>query len=102
MGRPHNIRSWDEPLAAMTATRLGNVSAALDLLLLNISRKFYLPSGINHPNATGELSAYFPGNGGVLLAVGMMAGGWEGAPDSVAPGFPPEWGVRVEGFTPYF
>jgi hypothetical protein len=54
----------------------------------------YLPSGQNHPNTTGELAVYLPGNGGVLLAVGAMAG----RPD----GFPSEWRVRTEGFRPYF
>ena len=46
--------------------------------------------------------SYLPGNGGTVLAVGLMAGGWAGAPDSEAPGFPSEWGVRAEGFTPFF
>lgn len=43
-----------------------------------------------------------PGNGGILIAVGLMAGGWENGPQTEAPGFPPEWQVQAEGFTPYF
>ena len=66
------------------------------------STNAYLPTGYNHPTKQGMISAYLPGNGGTLIAVGLMAGGWAGAPDREAPGFPPEWGVRAEGFTPYF
>ena len=38
----------------------------------------------------------------ILIAVGLMAGGWENGPKVEAPGFPPAWKVRAEGFTPYF
>jgi hypothetical protein len=51
--------------------------------------------------------AYFPANGALLLAVGMMAAGWEGRPVGLAgskgraPGFPEDgWTVRVEGIGP--
>lgn len=42
---------------------------------------------------------YLPGNGGLLLAIAMMAAG----SDSSAPGyFPAGWGVTTEGFNmPY-
>ncbi len=42
---------------------------------------------------------YFPGNGGLLYAVAMMAAGWDGAPDVHAPGFPQDgsWTVKWEG-----
>jgi hypothetical protein len=75
---------------------------AIDTLLMNASTNDYLPTGYNHPTTGGQISAYLPGNGGTLIAVGLMAGGWEGCPARVAPGFPPEWKVRAEGFTPYF
>lgn len=43
---------------------------------------------------------YFPSNGSLLLAVGMMAAGWEGS-EGPAPGFPREgWGVRRQGLRP--
>ena len=93
---------WDQPLAALTATRLGQVETALSALLMNVSKNRYLPSGANHPTDGGGIQAYLPGNGGVLIAVGMMAGGWEGARPGEAPGFPGEWAVRAEGFIPYF
>ena len=98
--------SWSWAMFSMTASRLGNVDKALSGLLMdvNVSQSpggsaarnllCYLPSGQNHPNTTGELAVYLPGNGGVLLAVGAMAG----RPD----GFPSEWRVRTEGFRPYF
>lgn len=42
---------------------------------------------------------YFPGNGGLLLAVGMMAGGWGNIEEKMfAPAFPGEWAVKAEGF----
>ena len=43
---------------------------------------------------------YFPSNGGLLLAVALMAGGWDGQ-RGAAPGFPKKgWKVRVEGMLP--
>lgn len=39
---------------------------------------------------------YFPGSGGLLYAVAMMARGWDGV-NGTAPGFPMEgWNVKVE------
>jgi hypothetical protein len=48
------------------------------------------------------LTIYLPGNGGLLTAVGMMAAGWDGAPERPAPGFPNDgqWTVRSEGLRP--
>jgi hypothetical protein len=45
---------------------------------------------------------YLPGNGALLSAVAMMAGGWDGAPVGNAPGFPHDgsWVVRSEGLHP--
>ncbi len=50
-------------------------------------------------NQGGPAAAYFPGNGGLLYAVAMMAAGWDGAADNHAPGFPNDrtWVVRHEG-----
>jgi len=44
---------------------------------------------------------YFPSNGGLLLAVGMMAAGWDGQ-GGAQPGFPADgtWTVRSEGLSP--
>jgi hypothetical protein len=39
---------------------------------------------------------YLPGNGALLLALALMAGGWEGE-TAHAPGFPKDgWVVRIE------
>ena len=87
---------WDYPLTAMTAARLGETKIAIDALLMNTEKNRYLPNGHNwqRPN----LPCYLPGNGGLLYAIAMMAGGWQGAPKKHAPGFPDDgsWTVRSE------
>jgi len=89
-------------MVAMTATRLRQPEVAIETLLMNVSTNRYVASGYNHPSSRDYIMAYLPGNGGTLIAVALMAGGWDGAPEVEAPGFPREWGVRAEGFTPYF
>jgi hypothetical protein len=87
---------WDYPLTAMTAARLGETRIAIDALLMNTEKNRYLANGHNwqRPN----LPCYLPGNGGLLYAIAMMAGGWNGAPQRPAPGFPDDgsWNVRSE------
>src|SRR5205814_55720 len=77
---------WDYPLTAMTAAHLGETRIAIDALMMKTEKNRYLPNGHNwqRPN----LPCYLPGNGGLLYAIGMMAGGWRGAPVKTAPGFP--------------
>jgi hypothetical protein len=89
---------WDYGMAAMTAARLGEPELAIDLLLLDTPKNRYLPNGHNYQR--DNLRLYLPGNGALLLAVAMMAGGWNGAPSVATPGFPPEWNVAAEGFLP--
>lgn len=87
---------WDYPMVAMTAARVGEPERAIDALLLETPKNRYLPNGHNYQRP--NLPLYLPGNGGLLLAVGMMAGGWEGCPAKIAPGFPRRnWRVRSEG-----
>jgi hypothetical protein len=88
---------WDYPLTAMTATRLGETQIAVDALLMNTEKNRYLPNGHNWQRA--NLPCYLPGNGGLLYAAAMMAGGWPGATRKQAPGFPDDgsWHVRAEG-----
>jgi hypothetical protein len=88
---------WDYPLIAMTAARIGEPQTAIDALLMETPKNTYLASGHNYQDA--RLTAYLPGNGGLLAAVAMMAAGWDGAPDVPAPGFPKDgrWTVRSEG-----
>ncbi|HEU0253316.1 MAG TPA: hypothetical protein VFR12_09820, partial [Pyrinomonadaceae bacterium] len=88
---------WDYPLTAMTAARLGEGKLAIDALLMTTEKNRYLRNGHNwqRPN----LPCYLPGNGGLLYAVAMMAGGWRESPRRHAPGFPDDgsWTVRSEG-----
>jgi hypothetical protein len=92
------IWGWDYPMIAMTAARLGEPEAAVNVLLKTDGpNNSYTRSGHN-PNT--DLPVYLPGNGALLAAVAMMAGGWDGAPARPAPGFPADgtWVVRAEGF----
>ena len=87
---------WDYPMTAMTAARLGETSIAIDALMMQTEKNRYLPNGHNwqRPN----LPCYLPGNGGLLYAVAMMAGGWRGGPNTNGPGFPSDgsWTVLSE------
>ncbi|MDC3416008.1 glycoside hydrolase family 65 [Aquibacillus salsiterrae] len=91
---------WDFPMCAMTAARLGEGSMAVDFLLMDKTKNTYLPNGHNYQHAS--LTAYLPGNGGLLTAVAMMACGWNGLADEHAPGFPKDgtWIVKYEGLHP--
>ncbi|MGW1026425.1 hypothetical protein ACWD4J_22485 [Streptomyces sp. NPDC002577] len=92
---------WDFPMAAMTATRVGRPDLATRALLLDQPKNRYLPNGHNRQDDT--LPLYLPGNGGLLIAVALMAGGWDGAPPAApgtGPGFGSGWSVRHEGMVP--
>lgn len=91
------IWGWDYPMIAMTAARLGAPKQAVDILLKNGPNNGYKPNG--HNPQRGDLPVYLPGNGALLAAVALMAGGWDGAPPGAAPGFPRDgtWTVRAEG-----
>jgi hypothetical protein len=90
-----NTWGWDYPALAMTATRLGEPSTAVDVLLRDSDKNTYLHNG--HNRQTGTLPVYLPGNGGLLAALALMVAGWDGA--GPCPGFPAEgWSVRHEGF----
>jgi hypothetical protein len=115
---------WDYPVIAMTAARLGEPDAAVDWLMRDLPNNRWGTSGMTprvHLEAESRLigpagsgqdagpdgpgfrraaETYFPSNGSLLLAVGMMAAGWDGSTGE-APGFPREgWRVRVEGIDP--
>jgi len=83
---------WDFPLLAMTAARLGDAERAVNWLLdpNNQFDEVGMPVG-----GTRVPTPYFPASAGLLLAVGMMAGGWDGLEGPI---FPREWNVEVEGF----
>lgn len=91
---------WDFPMLAMTAARLGDGEMAIKALMKDARGNRWLPNG--HCCQFEDLPAYLPANGGLLMAVAMMAAGWDGAPDKQAPGFPQNknWTVRSEGLSP--
>ncbi|XEC95816.1 glycoside hydrolase family 65 [Paenibacillus tarimensis] len=90
---------WDFPMCAMTAARLGEREMAVDFLLMDETKNRYLTNGHNYQRP--GLTAYLPGNGGLLTAVAMMACGWNGAAGD-CPGFPRDgsWSVKWEGLHP--
>lgn len=89
--RWHTAWGWDFPMCAMSAARLGELELAIDFLMMDEIKNTYLPNGHNYQHAA--LTAYLPGNGGLLTAVAMMAGKW---------GFPKngKWNVQVENIHP--
>ncbi|MEQ1641947.1 MAG: glycoside hydrolase family 65 [Pyrinomonadaceae bacterium] len=89
---------WDYPMIAMTAARLGEIKIAIDALMIDTPKNGYSANGHNYQRP--NLPLYLPGNGGLLYAIALMAGGWKGAPKKNAPGFPDDgsWTVRSEGF----
>lgn len=102
---------WDFPLLAMTAARLGEPRQALDFLFWNSENFRFGRAGMTprvHLDDSASPSAYrrdaltyFPSNGGLLLAVALMAAGWDGS-SAPHPGFPSDgsWVVRSEGLRP--
>ncbi|WP_309629834.1 hypothetical protein [Brevundimonas sp.] len=120
---------WDFPMMAMTAARLGEPEKAVDWLFADLKNNQWGVTGMTprvhldehadelvpvsagaggvamaiNPDGPGYRRAaetYFPSNGSLLMAVGLMAAGWDGSTGH-APGFPKDgWTVRVEGLTP--
>jgi hypothetical protein len=88
---------WDFGMAAMAAARSGEPELAIQALLVNSPKNRFWPNGHNYQRE--HLTAYLPGNGSLLCALAMMAGGWTGGPSQSAPGFPKDgkWNVRSEG-----
>ena len=91
--------SWNYPSLAMNATRLLRPDIAVRTITMDDRSDLLLPSGNNYRSET--LRMYLPGNGGLLLAVGMMCAGWDGC-EVENPGFPKDgsWDVRWEGLKP--
>lgn len=120
---------WDYAMIAMTAARLNAPQEAIDWLFFDAKNNHYGQSGMTPrvhldahaaafvPTATGAgaqadagpdglgyqraAETYFPSNGSLLMAVALMAGGWDGQGEA-APGFPKTgWRVRAEGLRPF-
>jgi hypothetical protein len=82
-------------MLAMNSVRLGDKEVAVKHLL-DITFPFdVVGMPIGGPRVA---TLYFPGASGLLLAVAMMAGGWDGMERSGSQ-FPDGWDVKVEGFT---
>ncbi|THH08111.1 hypothetical protein EW145_g2934 [Phellinidium pouzarii] len=112
-----NCWGWDFGMLAMSAARNGEPEHAVEWLLDPI----FTFDDVGMPTGGARAPVpYFPGSGGLLLAVAMMAEGWDGDMNSTciivdvgvnstnsinlnagrgkAPGFPENgWNVRVEG-----
>jgi len=83
---------WDYPMLAMSAARNGETDRAIDWLL----DPLYQFDDVGMPIGGVRVpTPYFPGSGSFLLAIAMMAAGWDGS-EGVAPGFPAGWTVRFE------
>jgi protein-glucosylgalactosylhydroxylysine glucosidase len=85
---------WDFPMMAMSATRLGLDHKAMMYLMKPITTNTYLNNGHNYQN--GRLRLYLPGNGGLLMALGMIAKGTLDNPKTNRD-LPKEWKIKSEG-----
>lgn len=77
---------WDFPMAAMTATRLGEPETAVQCLFLDSPKNTWLANGHNWQRS--DLPVYLPGNGALLTAAALMA--------ATRGGFPKTWHARSE------
>ncbi len=93
-----NLFGWDFPMLAMNKARLGEAETAVRYLL----DENYVFDDVGMPVGGVRVpTPYFPASGGLLLAVGLMAGGWDG--DEGQEGkWPKGWVVRSEGFDAAF
>jgi hypothetical protein len=83
---------WDFPLLAITEARRSDAQRAVSQLLdvNNAFDEVGMPVG-----GTRVPTPYFPSAAGLLLAVAMMCGGWDGFEGPV---WPENWEVECEGF----
>jgi len=95
-----SLWGWDFAVMAMTATRLGLPEEAVDILLKETPKNDYVASGNNRQKLRKDLPLYLPGNGSLLLAIPMMAEGYDGCARR-NPGFPEGWVVEAEGMQKY-
>lgn len=93
---------WDFAMMAMTFVRLHEPEAAIEILLRDTPKNSYVASGNNYQRMRNDLPLYLPGNGSLLLAVAMMAAGYEGCTETM-PGFPKngKWKVVFENIAPF-
>ncbi len=96
----HESCSWGYFATAMAAARAERPDLALKALLYDSPSVNVSSAGYNW--WCSRVPVYLPGNGALLSAVAMMAGGWDGAPKRNAPGFPDDgqWVIKSEGLQP--
>ncbi|KAK0487988.1 Six-hairpin glycosidase-like protein [Armillaria luteobubalina] len=86
---------WDFPMLAMSSARNGDAEGAVEWLLDPV----FDFDDVGMPLAPVRHPPYFPGSGGLLYAVAMMACGWDGS-EGDAPGFPKNgWVIRYENLS---
>ncbi|MDP0500111.1 MAG: hypothetical protein Q7P63_08410 [Verrucomicrobiota bacterium JB022] len=99
---PNNLGrwvSWSMGASALTCTRLEMPQVAVAILTNTAPEARFMPTGhVRRPKEPDGVVAFLPVNASLLNAVGLMAAGWENAPDREAPGFPDDgtWVVEVE------
>jgi hypothetical protein len=93
-----SLWGWDFPMMAMTACRLGRYDDAIDLLLMESPKNTYLSNGHNRQTGSDALPLYLPGNGGLLIAVAMLAAGFGG---KIGSSFPKNFTLLAEGLHAY-
>jgi hypothetical protein len=83
---------WDFPLMAMTAARMGDSDRAINWLL----HPEFAFDDVGMPSGGNKVpTPYFPGSGGLLMAVAMLADGWREIPGRK---WPRSWTCEAEGF----
>ncbi|KAM7222022.1 Six-hairpin glycosidase-like protein [Rhypophila decipiens] len=86
---------WDFAMLAMNSLRLGDAAQAIEYLLHPI---FQFDDAGYPVGGSRVPTPYFPNSAGLLLAMAMMAGGWDGA-EGKKHYFPAGWeAVEVDGF----
>lgn len=85
---------WDFSMLAMNSLRLADPEQAIEYLLHPI---FQFDDAGYAVGGTRVPTPYFPNSASLLLAVAMMAGGWD---TNEGLHFPDGWEVRAEGFIP--
>ncbi|KAH8684544.1 Six-hairpin glycosidase-like protein [Tricladium varicosporioides] len=88
-----NLFGWDFPMLAMNAARMGDSEKAVKYLLDPEWNFDDIGMPVGGPRVA---TPYFPSSGGLLWAVGMMGGGWDGANEVKR--WPNGWTVECEGF----
>ncbi|KAK4455455.1 Six-hairpin glycosidase-like protein [Podospora aff. communis PSN243] len=85
---------WDFAMLAMNSLRLGDRERAVEYLLHPI---FQFDDAGYPVGGSRVPTPYFPNAASLLIAMAMMAGGWDGMEGKQ---FPEGWEVDVEGFAP--